>query len=103
MVSCWDVSHVAARSAGAWLVAADDVEQTLLMRLHPTERASVIMALLGLVLVGLVLMTVTWLAGRYVRRLAKKPAAASSPPDHWYRKRLNDDTTATDDDRDEPV
>jgi hypothetical protein len=95
MVSCWLVT------ARSWLIAADDNEQPLLMRLKPTERASVLMALLGLVLVGLALMTVTWLAGRYVRRLTKKPAAPLSPPDDWYRKRLDQDTNRSDDERDE--
>jgi hypothetical protein len=103
MVSRWLASsHVPLVTAGSWLLAADDKEQPLLMRLKPAERASVLMALLGLVLVGLVLMTVTWLAGRYVRRLAKKPPATTSPlPRDWYRKRLDEDANHSEDEREE--
>jgi hypothetical protein len=50
-----------------------------LERLDPPRRAAVVMALLGLVLTGLVLVTCVMLGAHWVRRLAQhKPTGSSS-------------------------
>src|SRR3954471_21367114 len=55
----------------------------VLERLDPPRRAAVVMALLGLTLVGLFLITFALIGGHWVRRLARhRPAASrrSGPP-----------------------
>jgi hypothetical protein len=56
---------------------------SVLERLDPPKRAAVVMALLGLVLTGLVLVTCAMLGGHWVRRMARhrpgsKPAQCVS-------------------------
>jgi hypothetical protein len=79
-----------ARWSADWLLAAEEKQAApLLMRLDPAVRAKVLMALLGLVLVGLLLVAMAWLGGRHLRRIARK--APTPPVDHrddWYRKPL---------------
>lgn len=77
--------------AQAWqpLLAADEPVPTLLMRLDPQRRAQVLMALLGLVLVGVGLMVLAYLGGRYLRRVIRNPLRATRPrEDDWSRKPL---------------
>ena len=72
-----------------WLVAEEHRQQTLLMRLDPANRAKVIMALLGLVLVGAALVALVWLGGRRLRRIARERSGPTPPhQDDWYRKPL---------------
>jgi len=71
-----------------WL-AAEKQAEPLLTRLDPATRAKVLMALLGLVLVGLSLIAFAWLGGRRLRQLASKPLPPTQPhEDRWYRKPL---------------
>jgi hypothetical protein len=70
-------------------LAANERSEPLLMRLEPHERAKVLMALLGLVLVGALLVGLAWLGGRHVLRIARKrPGPTSRHDESWYRKPL---------------
>lgn len=84
---------VAAWASGTpLLLAAEEKARPLLMRLDPESRAMVVMALLGLVLVGVALVAMTMMIGRQVLRNAR---ASHGPTrlheDDWYRKPLNSD------------
>jgi hypothetical protein len=59
--------------AASWTHAVTAAETTapVLERLDPPRRAAVVMALLGLVLTGLVLVTCVMLGAHWVRRLAR--------------------------------
>jgi hypothetical protein len=58
---------------------ADAANAPVLERLDPPRRAVVVMALLGLVLTGLVLVVCVMLGGHWVRRLARHQTSGSSP------------------------
>ena len=61
--------------------------EPLLNRLDPLLRAVVLMALAGLVIVGLSLMAFAWLGGRRVRRLARsRPPVRERDLSDWDRK-----------------
>lgn len=60
------------------LVATDEASQTLLERLAPEQRAAVILALVGLCLLGVLLAVVTLLAGRWAR-LERPPRPTRAP------------------------
>ena len=60
LYECLFVYLLAAESAGP-----------VLERLDPPRRAAVVMALLGLVLIGLLLVTIAMLGAHWVRRLAR--------------------------------
>jgi hypothetical protein len=51
--------------------AAQQVSDAVIERLDPPRRAAVVMALLGLTLVGLFLITFVMVGGHWVRRLAR--------------------------------
>ncbi len=71
------------------LFAAEEQAEPLLMRLDPQRRAKVLMALLGLVLVGVALVAMAYLGGRYLRRMIKQPVRSTRPrDDDWARKPL---------------
>jgi hypothetical protein len=53
------------------LLLAQQAAEPVLERLDPPRRAAVIMALLGLVLTGLLLVTIAMVGGHWVRRLAR--------------------------------
>ena len=53
------------------VLAANQPTDPLLERLDPPRRAAVMMALLGLVLVGLLLVTCVMIGARWVRRMAR--------------------------------
>jgi hypothetical protein len=73
----------------SWLLAADEKARPLWERLDPVSRTRVVMALLGLVLVGVALVLVTILAGRRLRRIARhRPGKTAAHEDDWYRKPL---------------
>lgn len=77
-------------------LACDEQAQTLLNRLDPVNRARVLMALLGLVLIGLTLMAMIWILGRRMRRIARqKPPASRVSEDQWYRKPLSPPSDST--------
>jgi len=81
---------------GRWLPLAEAAADTsVLERLDPPRRAQVIMVLLGLVLLGVLLMALVWLGGRYVRRIAAaRPTTPRPLPDAWARKPLQSDRPA---------
>jgi hypothetical protein len=61
---------------------AQQAAEPVLERLDPPRRAAVIMALLGLVLTGLLLVTIAMLGAHWVRRLARhKPGPPRSSMD----------------------
>lgn len=75
--------------AAAPLAWAEAEAQPLLMRLSPQNRVAVVMALLGLVLVGIGLVALAILGGRYVLREARRmPGPTPRYEDAWYRKPL---------------
>ncbi len=53
------------------LLAAQQAGDAVFERLDPPRRAAVVMALLGLTLIGLFLMTFVMVGGHWVRRLAR--------------------------------
>ena len=55
---------------GAALLQTEQAAEPLLERLDPPRRAIVLMALLGLVLTGVVLVACVMIGGRWVRRLS---------------------------------
>lgn len=75
-----------ARPQLAW---ASDQTETLLMRLTPENRTVVLMALLGLVLVGAGLITLAVIGGRRVlHEVRKKNRPTPRLEEAWYRKPL---------------
>lgn len=55
---------------------AEQPQRSVLERLEPPQRAVVMMALLGLVITGLLLVACVMIGGRWVRRMARhKPAS----------------------------
>lgn len=79
-----------------WAVEGEGAEP-LLNKLDPVLRTQVLMALLGLLLVGLLLVLIVLLGGRYVRRLARhRPGATASSADDWYRKPLQEQSDSAD-------
>jgi hypothetical protein len=70
----------------AW---ADAKAEPLLTRLTPENRARVTLALIALVIVGIALIALTALGGRYVLRQARKSHGPTPlGEDDWYRKPL---------------
>jgi hypothetical protein len=72
--------------------------QTMLERLDPPTRASVLMALLGLMILGFGLMLLAWLGARFTRRYRKGRAPARSregvpqrQEDAWWKKPVSGD------------
>jgi len=62
--------------------------------IEPMLRAKLMMALLALVVLGLGLMTMIILGGRYARRVARTPLPPSRVhEDRWYSKPLNESET----------
>jgi cytochrome c-type biogenesis protein CcmH/NrfG len=97
------ISSLAAASLNAAPEAVDRDAKPLLLRLNPSQRAGVILSIVGIVLAGLALMSLVWLAGRYARRMARQPVRPTEDrSDDWYRKPLNA-PLASDGDDDEPT
>jgi hypothetical protein len=70
----------------SWIAAllAQERAQPLLERLDPPQRTIVIMAVLGLVLTGLMLVAGTMIGAHWVRRMARqKPRSNQSSSDSW--------------------
>ena len=69
--------------------------EPLLARLSPVERAVVLMALLGLLIVGAALIGFVYLGGRRLRQIARRRHPPSLPrDDEWYRKPLTSNESA---------
>jgi hypothetical protein len=61
------------------VIVAQEPAQPLLERLDPPRRAMVMMAIFGLVILGLALIAAVMMGGRWVRRMARhQPGARSS-------------------------
>jgi hypothetical protein len=88
MVSGEPASRIVA-VASAPLAWATENAEPLLMRLTPQNRSLVLMALLGLLLVGAGLIALAVIGGRHVLREARrKPSPTPRLEDGWYRKPL---------------
>ena len=79
--------------ACAMLLAARQAGDAVFERLDPPRRAAVIMALLGLTLVGLFLITFVMVGGHWVRRLARhrpgrRQIGAKAPAESRLREAL---------------
>ena len=73
----------------ALLMAEKEKAEPLLMRLDPQTRAKVVMALLGLVLVGILLVTMIVIAARSAMRAARTTRGPTRRGEEdWYRKPL---------------
>ena len=89
-----DMWRRAVAGALPWILAAD-AQQSPWDRLDPVRRTQVLMALLGLLLLGFLLIMLVLVGARYVRRLARqRPASRGkrdplSPPP---RRQLDDAT-----------
>ena len=74
------------------LVFAAHANDPILERLDPPRRAAVVMALLGLTLIGLFLIVFVMVGGHWVRRLARhrpgRQAVRSLPTDAQLREAL---------------
>lgn len=71
----------------------------LIDRLPAVTKARLLMALLGIIVLGLGMILLVILGGRYVRRLSRTDVAPTKPEqDDWYRKPLNPPPTTRDDD-----
>ncbi len=61
--------------------------ESLLQRMDPTERAAVLAALIGLVIMGVALVLFVWLGGRFVRRRSMATRGRSGLlPSDWDRQ-----------------
>jgi hypothetical protein len=76
--------------------------QTMLERLDPPTRARVLMALLGLVILGFGMMLLAWLGARFARRYRQgrgKPGPSEESPqlnkDAWWKKPVSADLDAS--------
>jgi hypothetical protein len=70
----------------------------LIERLPPLIKARVLMALLGIVVLGLGMILMVILGGRYVRRLSRAKVSATKPnADEWFRKPLTPPADSSDD------
>lgn len=84
-------------SAGFWLVAEAE-KKSLLQRLDPAVRAKVLAALAALVMLGLLMMVLAWLGGRFTRKYINRRPDIREPDttpvphqDDWASKPLSDD------------
>lgn len=88
MLFAWDYSwQICANHLG--LLAQEAAQQPLIMRLDGGRRAIVLAALASLVILGFLLITLTWLGGRVARRYMNagvKPKPTLLPSDEeWTR------------------
>jgi len=77
--------------------------QTMLEKLDPPTRAKVLMALLGLIILGFGMMLLAWLGARFARRYRQgpaKPASSRQAPaaneDAWWKEPVSPDLTTPD-------
>jgi hypothetical protein len=88
MVTAEPIGQMVANASARLAWAADQAEP-LLMRLSPQNRSLVLMALLGLLLVGAGLIALAVIGGRHVLREARRrPNPTPRLEDGWYRKPL---------------
>jgi hypothetical protein len=72
------------------LFAVEESAEPLLERLDPPRRAAVLMAILGLVLLGILLVTCVMIGGRWVRRLARDTRGRTTDTAHIENQRLRE-------------
>lgn len=70
------------------LLAADDAAEPLIEQLDPPRRVAVLMAILGLVLLGIALVACIMIGGRWVRRLAHDRRGPTTLTTHVENRRL---------------
>jgi hypothetical protein len=87
MVDPWSTVPVLAQT----LALADENDRALLSRLPPTQRAKLLMALRGLVLVGMALVALVAIGARWYRRSNKTRSSAHDAEalDSWAQTPLN--------------
>lgn len=66
------VNGAASSGLALVLLAVEESAEPLIERLDPPRRAAVLMAILGLVLLGLTLVACVMIGGRWVRHLARQ-------------------------------
>ncbi len=84
-----------------WFLGAekpDPMPDPMIDKLDPTTRTQVLMALLGIVLAGLTLVTLIVVGARYVRRLGVARTPTPTHQDEWYKKPLTPESDPTEDD-----
>jgi hypothetical protein len=82
--------------AAAMLLAAEEIEPPL-PQLDPQRRAGVLLALAGLVILGLGMIALVWLGAQHVRRLARqRPTERPREPSSWAASPRIRDNTLTD-------
>jgi hypothetical protein len=62
------------------LLQAADANRPLLERLDIRSRIAVLSAILGILVVGIVMLVMIALGGRFVRRLIRRPPRSAPPP-----------------------
>jgi hypothetical protein len=80
------------------LLAQDAAQKPLIMRLDGATRAKVLAALAGLVILGFLMVVLTWLGGRVVRRymgVGIKPKPLALPGDEEWTRPVGDANAAT--------
>jgi hypothetical protein len=102
MVAAWPLLLRRAALLGllAWFLAAD-AKQLPWDRLDPVRRAQVLMALLGLLLLGFLLIMLVLVGGRYARRLARQRPANRSPSETAQQPKRSTVPWAEDDNDDD--
>ena len=70
--------ELVAKLSLSWLILAQEEVKPVLERIDPPRRAAIIMALLGLTLVGLFLIVLAMVGGHWARRLARQRPGANS-------------------------
>ncbi len=70
------------------LLAVEESGERLIERLDPPRRAAVLMAILGLVLVGLTLVACVMIGGRWARRLARHELGPTKLTNNIENQRL---------------
>jgi hypothetical protein len=87
------VNHSAEQCVVAYFLCGQLIE-----RLPPLTRARILMALLGLVLLGLMIILGIKLGGRYVRRLSRAGLTPTkSVDDRWHQRPLSPRADSRDD------
>lgn len=87
------VSAVACRAWLLWAYQAEDPQKPLLEQLPADRQTAVLLSLLGMVILGLGLIALIILAGRYTRRNRVEPTrwtSTTTPHEPWYSRPLSD-------------
>ncbi|HMP05304.1 MAG TPA: hypothetical protein PJ982_03050 [Lacipirellulaceae bacterium] len=77
-------------SVATMLLVTEQAAEPLIERLDPERRVAVVMALLGIAIVGVFLVTMILLGGSWVRRLARYGRGPTKDTTNVANKRLRD-------------